>query len=278
MNEQRWLDREFSKSKLRDWISAPSSVFYVNVLDSQEYSDIYLWLKEEFKEFLIGRAIFDSDVDIQKHMVLEDLARDIGEKLFVEFFAFLNDYESDLPPVSITQTIGENVFARKDITFEDVDQFAKVLVDPHEYSLEYQRERKEPKLREAFINDVLSHVKKNRFLFIIQFGKEGFVSLSAEFRRWFLNSFCRRLSKVTNVKICIINHGYESDLSPIDAEKEILEALRFEDIIGITKQHLEQYEEFCLGAIDPDSNLISYYEFKRKWQTRLHKLENLNKE
>lgn len=274
-----WCDRKNYKRNFQEWFKANDRFLIIGISDSQELRDIAYWLKSNYqKYFSIGMIHYDSDVDIMKHIILEELITNLGEnKRFPHFYQLLKNIEIDRNELlSVKQEIGTQSSAGDTIEFKGVSQsinIPEILYIPPEVF----KERHANRLLDEFVND-MKNLKMESFLLIIRFGKNGFTTLSPNFKHWFLHIFCHKIESLQNVKICVLNQGNTDDFLDYYQrfDRNIPGYLDFTEIVAETKTYTEKisgnYIDFCYGVIDPENNNVKYNEFKRKLSAYVMKL------
>ncbi len=259
-----WCDRQIYKISLQKWLLDKGKFNAIGISDSQELQDIVNWIKDNAPEmYSIGMAHYDSDVEIKKHSLLEVLTIGEGE-IFQNFYKTLNEIETT-SNLSMKQEIGNNASSEGQIKYEYLSQTMNIFGSTQEkVPPEVLKEREINKIFNGFIYDINKNNGKHSFLFLIRFGKKGFNDLSAEFRNWFLQFFCRKMMLLENIKICILNQGNVDIFKEfsINGFENIPEHLELEDIVTEIKN--PNYIPFCEGAVDPKDNRIQYYDFKRR--------------
>jgi len=270
MSTISWCDRKNYKKIFKNWLELEDRFLAFSVTDSQELGDITNWIKYNSKDYSIGTSIYETDVQIQKQLLLRYLTFDLGQnEKFQNFYELIDriDKEINTNQYSIKQEIGTNSSGIKN-EFEGNQQIINIL--PGEpISQEDLKERRIEQLLNEFIND-LKILNTEDFLFLIRFGKDGFGRFSGDFKHWFLNVFCREISLLKNVKICILNQGNLDEFRDFDLQYQeyISEDLKLEDILDVNKLFMEQkhidYKGFCEGVIDPTNKIVKYIEFKRR--------------
>jgi len=273
MSTNLWCDRDNYKRALKNWIEKDEKFLAIGISDSQELRDIAIWIKNNAKDiYSTGMAHFDSDVEIQKHMLLQDLTIDLGEdKTFQNFYKSLRDIETNYLKLSIKQDTGSQASAEGAIKIEDISQTVNIYGSINEPAPpEVSKERQINQLFIEFISDLRKLNGNRSFLLIIRFGKSGFNKLSPDFRHWFLQNFCRKIVLSENVKICILNQGNTDDFKDLypKCDENITEYLELNDIVNETEIHIKKltpnYKDFCYGVIEPETNRVKYNDFKRK--------------
>ena len=269
-----WCDRKNYKEKFTDWLKDKKSIV-IGASDSQEIRDISSWVREK-ATCKIGKAIYDSDVEIQRHILLEALTYDLGYKnKFPNFFELREKIKNNIKPLTITQITGHEIEAREDVHINGTSQVVNIRdISNLKITPEVSREMQANDLLDEFIKDLQSITSTSHILFLIQFGKEGFSKFSTDFKHWFLHIFCPKILLCENVKICVLNQGELNAFANFEnaCQEKLTENLGFDDIMEETKNYIENYEAFCCGAIDPDTKSISYNEFKRKLSTYINRV------
>lgn len=265
-----WCDRKNYKSDFQRWLEADDKLLAFGISSSQELMDIANWIKSNFKDnYSIGMTHYESNVIIQRPDLLEALTIGLGEKRFQNFYKFLNNIGINKNNnIFIIQEAGKEASAGDKIEF-NVNQTINVESQNRLIPTEVSIERETNQLLTEFLNDMKISTELS-FLLIIRFGLKGFDGFSADFKRWFLNIFCRKIELLENVKICILNQGNAdifNDYCP-NYEKNIPEYLELNEILLETKKQTEKlngnYIDFCCGAIEPEHNNVEYHKFKRK--------------
>ena len=266
-----WCDRKNHKVNIKEWLTKDEKFSAIGIFNSQELRDIANWIKDNFQDcYSIGMAHYDSDVDIKKHILLDDLTIRLGgDKTFKNFHNYLTVIETKYNKLLIKQEIGNQASAKGSINFEGVTSIVNVSLNELTPS-DVIKDRQINKLFTEFINDIKNLNGNHPFLFLIRFGNKGFNVLSPDFKHWFLQSFCQKMALLENITICILNQGNIDefkDYNP-DYDVNIPEYLEFNDIVDETKTHMEKlnpnYVDWCQGVIDPGDNRVKYNEFKRK--------------
>jgi len=275
-----WCDRKDHKVDIKEWLNRDEKISVIGISDSQELRDIANWIKDNFQDYYsIGMTHFNTDLGINKHILLNDLTINLsGDETFKNFHNYLTGIETKYNKLTIKQEIGNQASAKGAINFESVAPIVNVYGSQNEMPPpDVTKERQINQLFTEFINDIKNLNGNHSFLFIIRFGNEGFNVLSHDFKHWFLQTFCQKMALLENITICILNKGNVDEFKDYNPDYDVIipEHLEFNAIVDETKTHLEKlnpnYVDWCQGVIDPDDNRVKYDVFKRKLMAYIRK-------
>ncbi len=106
-------------------------------------------------------------------------------------------------------------------------------------------------------------------MILLIFEKGGLVAFEPDHQYWFLQVFCKRMKSIEGVRICVLNATeYRASVNfVIDTHDNISGKLKYTEMLEAASEHLTSSKDpasFCLGAMEPASKDIDYYEFAKR--------------
>lgn len=265
----KWLDRVKNKKHLEKWLESTNNYYVLNVTDPLETEDLIDWLKLNSNSFEKSISYISSNDDTPAIKFMDDVCLNIGHKNFKKFDKIKKETYATKVNLTINQEMGKNI-SSKEVSITENTQKVEVS---DKFTPLFQLESQKSTIARSFINDISKYQHKKKLLLICRLDFEEGLDFETSFLFWLKNDFLKNLKLICNTKVFIVTNGnLDTVKSEINYDNQSsIHNLNLDDIIGVTRHEITQYETFCKTILNIENNDIDYRTFKYKLER--HKSE-----